>query len=171
MKPMNLKIRGALFIIFGLAGFAAALLNTQFHFLGVGVAVVCFLIAGTVFSKAYQLANSLRPFVKKFVRVEVWGIPLPASSEAIFEIDSVSAFGAGLLIHLRATSGGPRSLLKVAQPKSARLEEGRIEIGEAAYVSWAGTKLKPAVGTNMPALAFLTWPNPSFNPDTSAVLP
>ncbi|MGZ5475857.1 MAG: hypothetical protein ACXW29_05390, partial [Thermoanaerobaculia bacterium] len=91
------------------------------------------------------------------VRVEAWGMPLPASSEAIFEIDSVAAFGAGLLIHLRPGSGGRRrSLLKVAQPRSASVGEGRIEIGEAAYVSWAGTKIKRATGTNVPALKLLT---------------
>lgn len=165
---MNLEIRGVLFTILGLAGLAAALLNPQFRFLGVAVGVIFFFLAGTGFSKANQIAISLRPFVKKPIRVEVWGMPLPASGEAILEVDSVKAFGAALLIHLRATSGGPRTLLKVAQPKSSRLEEGRIEIGEAAYVSWAGTKLKPAVGTNMPALVLLTWPKPSSNAGTSA---
>ncbi|MGZ8829248.1 MAG: hypothetical protein ACXW2Q_02605, partial [Thermoanaerobaculia bacterium] len=108
-------------------------------------------------SHANRLAGSLRPFLKKSVRVEAWGMPLPASSEAIFEIDSVAAFGAGLLIHLRPGSGGRRrSLLKVAQPRSASVSEGRIEIGEAAYVSWAGTKIKRATGTNVPALKLLT---------------
>ncbi len=146
------KRRGILFTVLGLTGLAAALFNTQWHLLGVGVAVVFFFLAGTAFSKATQIASALRRFVKESVRVEVWGAALPPSSGAIFEIDSVAAFGAGLLIHLRATPGGPRSLLKVAQPGSAKLEEGRIEIGEAAYVSWAGTKLRPAVGTTMPAL-------------------
>lgn len=162
---MKRKRRGILFTIFGLAALAAAAsVDTKLRFLAVGLALVCFFIAGTVFSKAYQLAESLRPFVKKTVRVEVWGIPVPDSSQPIFEIDSIKALGAGLLIHLRATSGGPRSLLKVAQPTSATLREGRIEISEATYVSWAGTKLKRAVGTKMPAVALLTSPNSTFNP-------
>ncbi|MDQ2979516.1 MAG: hypothetical protein M3R62_09855 [Acidobacteriota bacterium] len=156
---MTFKVRGIVLGILGLAGLAIALLNVQFRFLGLAVGFIFLFLAGTVFSKASRIANSLRPFVQKPVRVEVWGLPLPASGEALFEVDSIAAFGAGLLIHLRATSGGPRSLLKVAQPGSARLEDGRIEIGEAAYVSWAGTKLKPGVGGRVPAVVLLSRPN------------
>jgi hypothetical protein len=150
--------RGILFTVLGLAGLAAALLASQWRFASIGLAAVFLLLGGTAFSNATQIARSLRPFVKASVRVEVWSAPLPASSGAVFEIDSVSAFGAGLLIYLRATPGGPRSLLKVAQPGSARLEEDRIEIGEASYVSWAGTKLKPALDSTAPALVLLTRP-------------
>jgi hypothetical protein len=164
VNSTNLRMRGILFIILGLSGVAAALLNPEWHLPGVGVGFVFLFLAGTAFSKATQIATSLRPFVKQSLRVEVWGLPLPGSSEGIFEIDSISAIGVGLLIYLRATSGGPRSLLKVAQPRSARLEEGRIEITEAAYVSWAGTKLKAAVGKKMAALVLLRRPNPGFNP-------
>ena len=89
-------------------------------------------------------------------------MPLPASGEPIFEIDSISAFGAGLLIHLRAASGGPRSLLKIAQPGSARLEGDRLEIGQAAYVSFAGTKLRPAAGKTEPALVLFRRADPTF---------
>jgi hypothetical protein len=156
LKSPSLKVRGVLFLILGLAGLAAASLNTRLTLLGLLVGLVSFFISGTLLSRASQIAHSLRPLVRKTVRAEVWGLPLPVSGEAILEIDSISAFGAGLLIHLRPAAGGPRSLLKVAQPGSARLEEGRIEIGEAAYVSWAGTKLKPAGGTKMPALTLIT---------------
>ena len=155
MIPTNPRMRGILFVILALAGFAVASLNTQWHLLGVGVGLVFFFLGATAFSQAAQVASSLRPFVKESVRVEVWGVPLPASDGAPFEVDSIAAFGAGLLIHLRATPGGPRSLLKVAQPGSVRLEESRIEIREAAYVSWAGTKRKPAVGKRMPALVLV----------------
>jgi hypothetical protein len=151
--------RGIPFVILGLAALAVALVDTKFRFLAVFVGLVCFFIAGTLLSKATQIAQSLRPLVKRTVRVEVWGRPLPDSSQPLFQIDSIRALGAGLLIHLRATSGGPRSLLKVAQPTSMTLNQDHIEISDAAYVSWAGTKLKPAVGTKMPALVLLTLPN------------
>ena len=156
MDEPAFKWRGIFFAICGLAALAVAIFNPHLHLLTVGVAFACFLIAGSVFSNANRLAGSLRPFLKKSVRVEAWGMALPASNEAIFEIDSVSAFGAGLLIYLRPGSGGRRSLLKVAQPRSASVSEGRIEIGEAAYVSWAGKKIKRAAGTNVPALKLVT---------------
>jgi hypothetical protein len=38
------------------------------------------------------------------------------------------------------------------------MEQGRIEIADAAYVSWAGTKLQPAGGTKVPALVLFTAP-------------
>ena len=159
VNSTHVRIRGILFTLLGLTGIAAALLNAQWSLPGIGVGLVFFFLAGTTFSRASQIARSLRPFVKESVRVEVWGVPLPASGESVFEIDSISAIGAGLLIQLRATSGGRRSLLKVAQPGSARLEEGRIEIGEARYVSWAGKKLRPAVGKKLSALVLLPRPN------------
>jgi Na+-transporting methylmalonyl-CoA/oxaloacetate decarboxylase gamma subunit len=143
------------FTILGLAGLAA-FLSTRWNLVGLGVAVVFLFLAGTAFSNATQIAKAIRRFVKESVRVEVWGAALPASGAVIFEIVSISAFGAGLLIRLRATPGGPALLLKVAQPRAARLEEGRIEISEAAYVSWAGTRIKAAAGTKMPALVLLT---------------
>ena len=74
----------------------------------------------------------------------------------MFEIDSVAAFGAGLLIHVRAAAGGPRILLKVAQPHAAIVREDRVEIGNAAYVSWAGGRLKRNVDPHVPALV-LRW--------------
>jgi hypothetical protein len=155
VQPINLKIRAALFLLIGLVGFAAALLDPSFR-VGLGVGIVCFFLAGTTLSKATQIAHALRPlFLKKQVRVEVWGMPLPAPSEASLELDSIKAFGAGLLFHLRAGPGAPRTLLKVAQPGTMRLEGGRIEIDTAAYVSWAGTRLKPAPGAKMPALVLV----------------
>jgi hypothetical protein len=162
-RPVNstsLRIRGILFAVLGFAGIAAALLNPRWHLLGVGAALVFLFLGGTALSNATQIVRSLRPFVKESVRVEVWGAPLPSSSEAVFEIDSVTAFGAGLLIHLRTTPGGPRSLLKVAQPGSVMLDGDRIEISKARYVSWAGKKLKPALDKRAPALVLFTRSSP-----------
>ena len=70
----------------------------------------------------------------------------------MFEIDSIAGFGAGLLIHFRATSGGARILLKVAQPRSVTVREDRVEIQSAAYVSWAGGRLKRSVDAQVPAV-------------------
>ncbi len=153
MTRRHFKMRGIVFSLFGLASLFVAATIAQFEFMALAIGLACFLIAASSFSNAGQLAPSLRPFVKRSVRVEVWGASLPATTAPLFELDSVSAVGAGLLIHLRAISGGPRTLLKVAQPGSARLEGARLEIGEARYVSWAGTKLKPHVGK--PALVLL----------------
>src|SRR5437016_4475068 len=104
---MSPRARGIVFVVLGLAGFTAALFSSRLQFMGVGVGLIFFFLAGTVFSNATQIAKSLRPWVKKPVEVEVWGMPLPTSSQERFEIDSISAFGAGLLIHLRPASGGP----------------------------------------------------------------
>ena len=118
---------------------------------------IAFFIAGTALSKATRFKKLLRPFVKRNVSVEVWGAPVPDSSRPLFEIDSISAFGAGLLIHLRASNGGPRVLLKVAQPVSASVHDDRIEISDAAYVSFAGTRLRRAI--TAPALSLVFVPD------------
>jgi hypothetical protein len=60
-----------------------------------------------------------------------------------------------LLIHLRPAGGGERHLLKIAQPKDFHVAPDHLSIGQAAYVSWAGTRL-PRQDTR-PAL-HLSWP-------------
>ena len=147
-------LRGIAFLAVGLTALAVALLTTHFRFFAIVLALGCFLVGGTILSQAGQLARSLAPFVTCSVRVEVWGTPLPASDDSPFEVDSIKAVGAGLLIHLRRGSGGARTLLKVAQPRSARIEEHRVEISQARYVSWAGTRLKPDSGH--PAVVLFT---------------
>jgi hypothetical protein len=92
---MNPRIRGGLFLVLALAAFSAALLDTRWHLTAAGVGLVFLFLGATAFSRAAQIAASLRLFVKRPVRVEVWGMQLPASSETTFEIDSVSAMGAG----------------------------------------------------------------------------
>ena len=147
-----LKALGIVFTIVGVVGFVVALLRPQIQLLGVGVGVISFFLAASSFSTAAHLARALVPWVNSRVYVEVWGKPLGDSGEEILEINSIAAFGAGLLIHLSAMPSVPRSLLKIAQPRSARFEEGRFEIPEARYVSWAGRKLPPVTETRMPAL-------------------
>ena len=155
MKPKNLKLRGGFFILCALAGFLLASLDKTFSLVGLGVAVTSLLIAGTTFSTASQLANSLQGFVKRSARVEVWGVALPPSADATFEIDSIFALGAGLQIYLRSTPGGRPSQLKVAQPKSASVVDGRLEVREAAYVSWAGRNLPRSIDKQTPALTLV----------------
>jgi hypothetical protein len=121
-------------------------------FMWILAAAALLLVAGTANSKAMRISRSLRPFVKTIVRVEVWGNAIPDSSRPMFEIDSIAVFGAGLLIHMRSTSGGPRMLLKIAQPRSATVLEDRVEIRGAAYVSWAGGRLKRSVDAQVPAV-------------------
>lgn len=152
MKTFHL--RGIAFFAAGLAALMIAVLVTPFRFVAVIIALLAFLFGGTALSNAGRLATSLAPFVKRSVRVQVWGAPLPDSDDALFEIDSIKAVGAGLLIHLRRNSGGARTLLKVAQPGPARVEEEDVEISDARYVSWAGTRLKPDSGH--PAVVLFT---------------
>jgi len=149
---MTTKVRGIAFILLGLAALAAGSSRVPFHAMGIPLGAILLLLGASAFSNAGQLARALRPLVKASVRVEVWGAPLPGSTEGVFEIDSVLAYGAGLLFYLRPAGGGPRSLLKVAQPSAQRLEGGNVEIDGARYVSWAGTKLKRIEGTTAPAL-------------------
>jgi hypothetical protein len=156
VKPKNLKLRGGFFILCALAGFALASLDKTYSLLGVGIAVASLLVAGTTFSTASQLANSLQSFVKRSARIEVWGVTLSTSDSATFEIDSIFALGAGLLIYLRSTPGGPPTQLKVAQPKSASVVDGRLEVGDAAYISWGGKQLARAAAKKTPALSVVT---------------
>jgi hypothetical protein len=121
-------------------------------FVWILLATILLFIAGTLNSKATRISRSLRPFVKRAVRIEVWGNPIPDPSRPVLEIDSINAFGAGLLIHVRATSGGPRILLKVAQPRAATVHEDRVEIDDAAYVSFAGGRLKRSSDPHVPAV-------------------
>lgn len=136
-------VRGLAFLALVLATISAALLTSQFTFIAVAISAVAFLLAGSVLSNAGQIASSLRPFVRRSVHVAVWGQSLPATDAAAFQVDSIRALGAGLLIHLRPGLGQPHTLLKVAQPSAARPEDDRIEIAKARYVSWGGVKLKP----------------------------
>ena len=140
---MRIPYSRVLGVVCGLAGVGAiATLGAP----GIGVAVVAFLVAVTAMSAANRIASSLVGLVGKRVVVEVWGAPIPVTGDRHLVVQSVTAFGAGLLIRLRATADAPGVLLKVAQPKAAIVSETGAEIHEAAYVSWAGTKLTRGAG-------------------------
>jgi|GEM_PF-4001743 len=151
LMPTN-HTPAVLLVALGFAGVVLAAVAPQFRLVGLGLGLVGFFGAGTLFGSAGRIARSLRPFIGRTVRVEVWGTPLPGSEGNVFEIDSVLAAGVGLLIHLCPASGGPRTLLKVAQPTSARWDADDLEIGGAGYVSWAGRKLKPIDGAHRSAV-------------------
>ena len=112
----HFNMRGIVFSLFGLASLFVAATIAHFEFMALAIGLACFLIAASSFSNAGQLAPSLRPFVKHPVRVEVWGASLPATTAPLFELDSVSAVGEGLLIHLRAISGGPGPCSRLPNP-------------------------------------------------------
>jgi hypothetical protein len=156
---MRLKLRRIAFAALGLAAVSRALVTSEYHFLFLAVGIGCFLVAGTAFSKAGQVATSLRSFCGRRVRVHVWGQPLPDTNDAPFQIESISALGAGLRISLRPVSGGSRSFLKVAQPGLATVEHDGVEIRDARYVSWNGAKLKREMGGNTSALTLMTSPD------------
>jgi hypothetical protein len=86
------------------------------------------------------------------VRTVVWGGILPGIGTSSLEVDSVTSFGAGLLIRLRTADAGSPLLLKVAQPRGARSLDGRVEIEQARYVSWAGKRLPRSPDAGVPAL-------------------
>jgi len=150
----------ALLVAIGCAGVASSLMTSTLRFAGVALAVACFFVAGTMLSAASAMAVQARSLVDESVRVEVWGRPLQISpNEPNAVVESVKVFGAALLIRLGPAVGGRHKLLKIAQPKHLTVLEGRVEIREARYVSWAGTKLKRAAGA--PAVVFVPQTLPS----------
>ena len=152
---LSLNWRGGVFVLLGLAGIWVGLQAAEYRFFGVLLAMFSFFLAGSFLGKAGRLATALRPLVGRTVRVEIWGIPPPGAGDGLFDIGSITGFGAGLLFHVLPESDGRGAVLKVAQPGSERLGDERITIGTAAYVSWAGKKVPPPAGTDAPALVLL----------------
>lgn len=146
---MNRKVLAIPFVVLGVIACAVGLMDPRLTLAGVAIGVVAFFWAGTLAGKAFGIARSLRPLLGQPIRVEVWGAPLGMGAPA-FQIDRISAFGAGLLIHLHAVAGGPGALLKVAQPGAAGFTNEAASIQTAAYVSYAGQRIRPVAGA--PAL-------------------
>jgi len=152
---MSSTIRGTLLALAGVAALAVAALVPALRPTALVVALLSLFLAGTSLSRATRIAGSLPPLAKTPVQVLVWGHALPG--ETALQVDSVRSFGAALLLHLRPAEGGARRLLKVAQPGPGRVGPGRLEIAEARYISWAGTKLPRDAERQQPAL-ILSWP-------------
>lgn len=142
------KLLRAVLAASGVAAIAAAAFTYRISLLV--VAFLCLLPLATSPSQAGRVAASLETFEGRTVSVLVWGAPIRRSAAGDLRVESVGAAGAGLSIYL-VGSAAPRTLLKVAQPRSWRVEEGRLVIDEAAYVQWAGTRLARAAG--FPAVA------------------
>jgi len=130
-------------LVGGVVSIAAAVFTSRIGVLA--IAVICLLPLATSLGQAGRLAASLRDFEGRFVNVVVWGASLQGSVGAPLRVETVGAVGAGLLIYL-TSSRASRTLLKVAQPRSWRLENERLIIDEAAYVQWAGRRLARAEG-------------------------
>jgi hypothetical protein len=130
-----------------LASFAAAALTARRGFLV--LAVLFLLPVGTSLSRAGRIAASVQNLRRRAIEAVVWGVPIAESATGGLQVESIGAVGAGLLIRL-SHSGDARTLLKVAQPRSWRVENGRLVIDDAAYVQWAGMRLARADGS--PAL-------------------
>jgi hypothetical protein len=145
--------RGVFFVLLGLAGVWVGLQAAEFRFFGVALAMFSFFLAGSFLGKAGRLAAALRPLMGRTVRVEIWGMPPPGTGGAHFDVNSFTGFGGSLFVHLLPDSDGPGAVLRVAQPGSEKLEDMRIEIGTAAYVSWAGMKVVRPAGTSAPPVA------------------
>jgi len=100
------------------------------------IAGLLLMLLAAPLSHAGRIRKSLRPFVGRSVRLEVWGSPIDPSP---MTIDSVIAVGAGL--HLYFRSNGHRTHMKIAQPKTIAISGDRIEIPQAKYVQSAGRAL------------------------------
>ena len=120
------------------------------------VAVLLLLPVATSLSQAGRLAASLQSLKRRAVDAVVWGVPIRGPKAAGLRVESVGAVGAGLLIYLMDTAEA-KTLLKVAQPRSWLVEEGRVVIEDAAYVQWAGKRLARAEG--VPAVAIMSVPS------------
>jgi hypothetical protein len=146
---------GAFFCSVGVIGLTIAAVSTHFRFLGVACALASFFLAASALSTAARIAGQLPLLVGKPVRVEVWGQPL--HPDTTLHVDSVRVLGAGLHIYLKSPVDESPHDLKIAQPRSPKIDDTHLEIGEAAYISWAGIKLKRDPAGQRPAL-LVSWP-------------
>ena len=151
-------MKGAALAAAGMAGLAAAILSPHLRVVGLAVALVCFLLGGSVLSRAGRIVPRLSNLVGTAVRVEVWGQPLEAGRP--LQLHSTRSIGAGLHLFLRSSPGDSPRDLKIAQPGVLALDDGQLTIDRAAYVSLAGKKL--ARTDDEPALR-LSWPASTFS--------
>jgi hypothetical protein len=112
------------------------------------VVALFLLLAGTslLISKVGQLAKRMHLLLGKSVHVRAWGLDLAGSTGSKFTIYTVRALGAGLHVFLRPLPDGSPIHLKVAQPLGTQISNVGLEISEAKYVQWAGSKIKKVQG-------------------------
>lgn len=143
--------RAALSVILALAAAGVALWLPAFRSGAVVLLVIALFLVGSTFTVAARTARSLQVFRGAQVRVEAWGLPLPATDGPLY-VASIASLGVGLLIRLQAAPGAKRVLLKIAQPDDILAAADRLTIGRAAYVQWSSRRLKPVNGARRPAL-------------------
>ena len=112
------------------------------------VVALFLLLTGTslFISKVGELAKRMHPLVGKNVRARVWGLDLAGSPGSRFTIYAVRALGAGLHVFLCPLPDGSPIHLKVAQPLGTQISNVGLEISEAKYIQWAGSKIKKVQG-------------------------
>jgi len=138
----------AVLIVSGLAAVVAAAVTSTGSLLVLAILLLFPVI--TTLSQAGRLAAALQGLKHRSINAAVWGAPIRGPETSELRVESVGAMGAGLLIYLTGV-GVAKTLLRVAQPRSWRVEDTRIVIDEAAYVQWAGKRLARAEG--VPAIA------------------
>lgn len=106
------------------------------------VALFLFLAGASLFGKVAGLAGQISHLAGKTVKVKVWGSDLPGDTGSGFRLDKVRAIGPGLHLYLRPLPDGTSTHLKIAQPRGAVVGESGVEIVEAKYIQWAGSKIK-----------------------------
>ena len=143
-SAMSRNLLGLAFALAGVGSLAFALAGRG-GVASVFAAMIFLLVSATKFSVAGRLSGSLRELVGERVVVTVWGEPIAAEAGDLV-LASVAAFGAGLLLRLRPAEGARKTLLKVAQPRGATSQAGRLVIESAAYVQWAGVRLPRHAG-------------------------
>jgi len=151
-KSPGVRVKAVSFLLLGFAALAVALIDVRFRVPGIVAALIAMLLGATLASHARPMVDAVRPLVGRRVRAVVWGRLLPGIETSSLEVDSVTSFGAGLLIRLRTADAGSPPLLKVAQPRGARSLDRRVEIVEARYISWAGQRLPSSPDASVPAL-------------------
>lgn len=156
MQPPDSKPIGIVLLILGLLGVACLTLNSPFRFLGLAFGFLLFVVALGILGKSGQFARALKPFVKKPVRLEIWGEPLPGTEGGILQIDSVAPLGLGIWIYLRPLSGGKKLKLKIAQPTTLAIGSSGAEITFAGYVQWDSRRIKDLNNRRAPGTVVLS---------------
>ena len=143
--------RAGLIAVLGCAAAIVALWFPAFITAAYVFALAAVFLVASAFSIAGRAAHDLQGHRGRRARVLARGLPLPGSEGPLL-IESVASLGVGLLIRLQAEPGAPRILLKIAQPREVSISPACVTIGGAAYVQWAGRRIKRVAGDPSAAL-------------------
>lgn len=149
--------RAGLIAVLGFAAAVVALWFPAFITAAYIFALAAVFLVASAFSIAGRAAHDLQGHRGRRARVLARGLPLPGSEGPLL-IESVASLGVGLLIRLQAEPGAPRILLKIAQPREVSISPACVTIGGAAYVQWAGRRIKRVAGDPSVALVLALVP-------------